>query len=163
MRAAQLLPGIQSGSDGLGGIQVRGSDNGHNLMLMDGVPVYIPFHLMGALSVYNAHTVQSAKVLKGSFPARYGRAALFCVLISILEMVIKMHGPFRQEPIFLNTQAVVEGPIIPGKSSLLIAARYLPIDILLSPSFIVGCFFNDNNEELNFNFYDLNVKMELGY
>ncbi|MEM6376969.1 MAG: TonB-dependent receptor [Bacteroidota bacterium] len=156
LRAAQLLPGIQSGSDGLGGIQVRGSDNGHNLMLMDGVPVYIPFHLMGALSVYNAHTVQSAKVLKGSFPARYGGR-----LSSVFDIHTrdgnKNEWSFQTGANFLNTQAVVEGPIIPGKSSILIAARYLPIDILLSPSFS-RMFFNDNNEELNFNFYDLNVK-----
>lgn len=156
LRAAQLLPGIQSGSDGLGGIQVRGSDNGHNLMLMDGVPVYIPFHLMGALSVYNAQTVQSAKVLKGSFSARYGGR-----LSSVFDIHTrdgnKREWTFQTGANFLNTQAVIEGPLIADKSSILIAARYLPVDFLLNPSFN-RIFFNDSNERLDFNFYDFNVK-----
>ena len=40
LRLARLLPGVESGADGLGGIFIRGSESGHNLVLLDGVPVY---------------------------------------------------------------------------------------------------------------------------
>ena len=158
VRAAQLLPGIQGGTDGLGGVQVRGSDNGHNLMLMDGVPVYIPFHLMGALSVYNAQTVQSTRVLKGSFSAKYGGR-----LASIFD--IRTRDGNKQEwqaqlgGNFLNAQAVIEGPIVPERSSLLIGARYLPNGFLLKNS-ISRIFFNDDNDNIDFDFHDINLKWD---
>ncbi|MEJ2258842.1 MAG: carboxypeptidase-like regulatory domain-containing protein, partial [Woeseiaceae bacterium] len=40
IRTAQLLPGVQTGADGFGGMYVRGGDVGQNLVLLDGVPVY---------------------------------------------------------------------------------------------------------------------------
>lgn len=47
LRGAQLLAGVNSGIDGLGGLQVRGGDQGQNLMMLDGVTVFIPYHLLG--------------------------------------------------------------------------------------------------------------------
>ncbi len=72
LRTAQLLPGVQQGVDGAAGLHIRGGDPGHNLMLLDGVPVYIPFHLLGIYSIYNSSIVKSAKLVKGRYSARYG-------------------------------------------------------------------------------------------
>ncbi|MEO6132144.1 MAG: secretin and TonB N-terminal domain-containing protein, partial [Saprospiraceae bacterium] len=38
-RVADFIPGIHTGTDGVGGIHVRGGANDQNLILMDGVPV----------------------------------------------------------------------------------------------------------------------------
>ncbi|HHS95826.1 MAG TPA: hypothetical protein ENJ45_04485, partial [Phaeodactylibacter sp.] len=72
VQLAATLPGVQSAADGFGGLYVRGGEAGQNLMLLDGVPVYNPGHLLGIFSVYNSDAIRSAHLLKGSFPARYG-------------------------------------------------------------------------------------------
>ena len=46
LRAIQMLPGVQTGPDGFGGIYVRGGSSGHNLMMLDGAPIYNPLHLL---------------------------------------------------------------------------------------------------------------------
>src|SRR5690606_35244361 len=40
MKTIQLLPGVQSGSEGSSGLYVRGGGPDQNLILIDGVPVY---------------------------------------------------------------------------------------------------------------------------
>ena len=52
LKTAQLLPGIQSGSEGTSGLFVRGGSPDQNLILLDGVPVYNANHLFGFFSVF---------------------------------------------------------------------------------------------------------------
>ena len=40
LKVLQLLPGVQSGTEGTAGLYVRGGSPDENLMLLDGVPVY---------------------------------------------------------------------------------------------------------------------------
>ncbi|MFT7603251.1 MAG: hypothetical protein ACI8VT_000818, partial [Saprospiraceae bacterium] len=159
VRASQLLPGIQGGVDGLGGVRVRGGESGQNLMLMDGVPVYIPYHLLGVYSVYNSSTVNSAQLLKGSFSARYGGR-----LSSVYDVRIKegnkegWHGEAAVN--LVNGKLLIEGPILKGKGSMLVAGRYAPNGFLLNPEFKRIYFQLDGEEgELSSTFNDLNIKM----
>lgn len=163
VRAAQLLPGVQSGVDGLGGIQVRGGESGHHLMLLDGVPVYIPYHLLGAFSIYNASTVQSAKLFKGMIPARYGgRLSSFFDVRTREGNQYKWHAEAGIS--LLNGKVLVEGPLKKaqedghGGSSMLLAGRYSPQVDLLSP-IIDETFFEHSYGNLNSTFYDLNLKL----
>ncbi len=47
LKVLQLLPGVQSGSEGSSGLYVRGGGPDQNLILLDGVPVYNASHLFG--------------------------------------------------------------------------------------------------------------------
>ena len=47
IKAIQLLPGIQSGTEGSSGLYVRGGGPDQNLILLDGIPVYNVNHLFG--------------------------------------------------------------------------------------------------------------------
>ncbi|NJN76913.1 MAG: TonB-dependent receptor [Saprospiraceae bacterium] len=47
LKMVQLLPGVQSGSEGSSGFHVRGGSPDQNLILLDGVPVYNASHLFG--------------------------------------------------------------------------------------------------------------------
>ena len=44
LKVIQLLPGVQSGTEGTSGIYVRGGGPDQNLFLLDGVPVYNASH-----------------------------------------------------------------------------------------------------------------------
>ncbi|RMD70896.1 MAG: hypothetical protein D6818_08510, partial [Bacteroidetes bacterium] len=64
VRATHLLPGVQTGADGADGIHVRGGNYEQNLVLLDGVPIYNPFHAFGAFSIFNSHAIRQATFVK---------------------------------------------------------------------------------------------------
>lgn len=72
LKAVQLLPGVQSGTEGLSGLYVRGGGSDENLILLDGVPVHSPGHLLGIISAFQEDAVKEAVMRKGAFPARFG-------------------------------------------------------------------------------------------
>lgn len=72
LRAVEVLPGVISTSDFSAAFNVRGGAADQNLILLDGIPLYNPFHLGGVFSVFNADMVERAELLAGGFPARYG-------------------------------------------------------------------------------------------
>ena len=50
---AQMLPSMQTSSELDAGIHIQGCDHQHNLIALDGVPVYGVSHLLGLFSVFN--------------------------------------------------------------------------------------------------------------
>lgn len=72
LRAVEVLPGVVSTSDFSSSFNVRGGSADQNLILLDGIPVYNPFHLGGLFSVFNADMVERSELLAGGFPAQYG-------------------------------------------------------------------------------------------
>lgn len=72
LRAIEVLPGVVSTSDFSSAFNVRGGSADENLILLDGLPIYNPFHLGGLFSVFNADMVKRAELLSGGFGAQYG-------------------------------------------------------------------------------------------
>lgn len=158
VRFAALQPGIQTGTDGFGGVHVRGGNADQNLFLLDGVPVYSPSHAVGMLSIFDSPAIRSASVYKGGFPARYGGR-----LSSVFDIRMKEGNSkaFQTEAGLglLSAKLAVEGPIDKESSSFFISGRRT----LLDP-WIKG-FTSYVNQEAgkdgfsNYAFYDLNGKM----
>ena len=72
IRVVQLLPGVVSRNDFNTGLNVRGGEADQNLVLLDGFPIYNPFHLGGLFSTFMDATVGGIELLSGAFPARFG-------------------------------------------------------------------------------------------
>ena len=72
VRTVQLLPGVTARNDFNTGLTVRGGEADQNLVLLDGFPLYNPFHLGGLFSTFMDATVGSIELLTGAFPSRYG-------------------------------------------------------------------------------------------
>ena len=53
LRFIRLLPSVQTGSEIDAGIHIQGCDHGHNLISIDGTPIYGASHLLGIFSVFN--------------------------------------------------------------------------------------------------------------
>ncbi|HEU0051681.1 MAG TPA: TonB-dependent receptor, partial [Longimicrobium sp.] len=51
---------------------VRGGSADQNLILLDGFPIFNPFHLGGLFSVFNSDVISRAELLSGGFGAEYG-------------------------------------------------------------------------------------------
>lgn len=158
MRIAQLLPGVQTGADGFGGLHVRGGNADQNLVLLDGVPVYNPDHMMGIFSIFNTAAVKNTKFYRGSIPARYGGRASSVMDVRTREGNSKKWGGGAAFD-FISGKAFLEGPFAKGKGSLLFTGRLTHSDILLT-ELGKNIFFNEiDSVENNYEFYDLNAKM----
>ena len=72
IRAVEVLPGVVSTSDFTASFNVRGGSADQNLILLDGVPIFNPFHLGGIFSVFNADMVGRVELSSGGFPAEHG-------------------------------------------------------------------------------------------
>ena len=122
-RAMDFIPGVHTGTDGFGGIHVRGGANDQNLILMDGVPVYHPNHLLGVVSVFNYQVLQQASVYKANFPSRFsGR------LSSVMDVRTR-EGNIHDWSVSGNIAAseiglMTEGPIVKDKVGILLSGRF---------------------------------------
>jgi hypothetical protein len=84
----QTLPGVTTTGDRGGQLFVRGGTPADNLVLVDGTPIYQPFHILGFFSVFPEELVSTADFYPGGFGARYhGRTS------SVLDVRIRDGDP----------------------------------------------------------------------
>ncbi|HOS46368.1 MAG TPA: TonB-dependent receptor [Paludibacter sp.] len=162
VKALQLLPGVQAGSEGSTGMYVRGGGPDENLFLLDGIPVYNVNHMAGFFSVFNPDAVKNVILYKGNFPARFGGR-----LSSVVDVRMndgddkKIHGNVSVGAI--SSKINIEGPIIKEKTTFNISARRTYSDLLLQPVIWMGMAQNFTDEEgrltAGYYFYDLNAKV----
>jgi hypothetical protein len=163
VKALQLLPGVQSGSEGSTGMYVRGGGPDENLFLLDGIPVYNVNHMAGFFSVFNPDAVKNVTLYKGSFPARFGGR-----LSSVIDVRMndgndkEIHGNVSVG--LISSKINIEGPIIKEKTTFNISARRTYSDLLLQPilMFAADETFDENNDgsmSAGYYFYDLNAKI----
>ncbi len=72
LRTVQLLPGVTARSDFTAGYNVRGGESDQNLVLLDGIPVYNPFHFGGLFGTFLEPTVGEVTLHVGGFSAEHG-------------------------------------------------------------------------------------------
>ena len=89
IRAVEVLPGVNTVSDFSAAFNVRGGSADQNLILLDKVPIFNPFHLGGFFSVFNADMVRRAELRSGGFSPEYGGR------VSSVLLVESDHGDGR--------------------------------------------------------------------
>ena len=77
IKVLQLLPGVQSTSEGATGFSVRGGSADQNLIILDEATVYNASHLMGFFSVFNNDAVKNVTLVQGRYSCCLWRKALF--------------------------------------------------------------------------------------
>jgi hypothetical protein len=93
LRAVEVLPGVISTSDFSSAFNVRGGSADQNLILLDGFPIYNPFHLGGLFSVFNSDVVARAELFSGGFGAEYGgRVSSVLTVESTTEAPARLEG-----------------------------------------------------------------------
>lgn len=130
VKAAIMLPGVQTVGEGASGFNVRGGSVDQNLILLDGAPIFNSSHLFGFFSVFNQDVVDDFTLYKSGIPAEFGGR-----VSSVLDVTTR--GGNRKEftaalgvsPI--TSRAYVEGPLINERTSFLLAVRTTYSDWLL--------------------------------
>ena len=123
------LPGVVTTGDTGGQLYVRGGTPSQNLVLVDGAPVFQPFHAVGFFSAFPEDVVGSVDLYAGGFGVRYnGRVS------SVLDVTTRSGNTRRVAaageagPFVVGGR--VEGPIRRGASSYLVSARTSIIETL---------------------------------
>ncbi|MDZ4204838.1 MAG: TonB-dependent receptor [Bacteroidales bacterium] len=150
MKAVQLLPGIQRGNEGTGGLFVRGGGYDQNLIILDDAIVYNANHLFGFFSLFNGDAIKDVKIIKGGFPARYGGR-----LSSVLDITMKEgnmeHYAGEAGIGLISSRFTIEGPIKKQRASFLLSGRRTYLGQALTP-------FMPEEGKFGYYFYDLNAK-----
>lgn len=125
------LPGVVSTGDRGGNLFVRGGEPTQNLVLLDGIPIYQPFHLIGFYSAFPSDLVQRADLYAGGYGARFaGR------LSSVLDVAV-VNGNKKQfrasasaSPFITGLQ--IDGPVVDDRASLVFSLRQSVVEEVAS-------------------------------
>ena len=116
------LPGIVSLGDRGGQLFVRGGEPTQNLVMIDRMLIYQPFHVLGFYSAFPGDILNRSDIYAGGFGSRYGGR-----LSSVLDVLTRsgnnrsFAGAVGLSPFISSVR--LEGPIIPRRVSLLASVR----------------------------------------
>ncbi len=161
IKALQLLPGVQSGTEGFTGFYVRGGGPDENLFLLDGIPLYNVNHLAGFFSVFNPDAIKNVTLYKGNFPARFGGR---------LSSVVDVHmNDGNNERIkgnlsigAISSKINMDGPINKGKTTFNFSARRTYGDLIIRPAMWYAALeqgMDIGDASAGYYFYDVNAKI----
>jgi len=149
-RVLQLLPGVKASSEVSSGLYIRGGSADQNLVLLDGVIVYNPFHLGGFLSTFNPDALLNVQLMKGAFPAEYGGR-----LSSVIEMTMKegTKEKFMGKGgvSLISSKLTLQGPLT-DDMTFMVSGRRMYLDILI---WLAG----GSSKTPRYYFYDFNTKL----
>ncbi|MCH7939890.1 MAG: TonB-dependent receptor [Candidatus Marinimicrobia bacterium] len=127
-RTLQLMPGVRATNDFSSALVVRGGSPDENLILLDGIEVYNPFHLGGIFSTFNTDALAEAEFMAGGFPSPYGNRNSSVLEITSKEGNSKGGRFFKNSQLgrywnlsqaqgeisLLSSKLLLEGPILNG-------------------------------------------------
>ena len=152
IKAIQMLPGVQSTSEGSSGFSVRGGSPDQNLILLDEAIVYNASHLLGFFSVFNNDAIKDVTLYKGDIPASSGGR-----LSSLLDIRMKDGNQKNFSAAggisTISSRLTLEGPLDKDRTSFLVAGRRTYVDLFLPFA---------KNKDIRDNilyFYDFNAKI----
>ncbi len=150
IKSLALLPGVRSEGDGGGGFEVRGGNSSQNRVVIDGITLYNPAHVMGIFSTFNDNAIASATLFKGPIPAQFGEASSAVLETGLAPGDMNDYHASLTVGI-LAAKLRAEGPIVKDKLSFAVDARRSYVDAFLK---IVPKY-----RSTIMNFYDVSAKL----
>lgn len=142
-------PEVTATGDRGGRLYIRGGTPSQNLVLVDGTPIYKPFHIVGFYSAFPGNLVASTDFYAGGFSAEHtGRIS------SVMDVQLRsgntgeVQGQGGVGPFLASAR--VEGPLQKGRKSFLVNVRHSLIEEA-GPSLL--------GEETPYRFYDVTAKL----
>ncbi len=123
LRAVERLPGI-SEADGRGALHVRGGAVDEMSIMLDGLELYRPFHLLdrgGLVSAIDSRNLAAVELLAGAFPAEYGGSMSGVVEMDTIPPVGRTHAELAYTT--NDARLAGQGRFGDGNGQWLVAAR----------------------------------------
>jgi len=149
IKSLQTLPGVSTVGEGASGFNVRGGRVDQNLILQNGGQLFNASHVLGFFSAFNPDLTDNFTLYKGNIPAQYGGR-----ISSVLDVSLR-EGDYERYKVtgglgLVASRLVVEGPIIPDKTTFIIGGRASYSNYLLKRAK------NEDVRKSSANFHDLN-------
>jgi len=155
-QALQWMPGIQRAGELTGGLVVRGGQSDHNLYLLDGAPVYHPWHAFNVVSTFQTETFKNMSLYRDAFPAEHGGR-----LSAVLDAEMRDGSQAALQGVaalsLLSGRVVLEGPLR-DDLSFMVAARRSYIDQIAGSRHPVEQGGVRDTLRTGYFFYDLSAK-----
>ncbi len=126
------MPGIVSTGDRGGQLFIRGGEPWQNLVEIDGMTLYQPFHILGFYSAFPAEIINRTDIYAGGYGSRFSGRISSVIDVSTRTGNNRRFGGTASLSPFVSA-AHIEGPIIPGKVSLLGSVRQSVIQQGIEP------------------------------
>lgn len=124
-----LIPGVQNVSFGQQGLTIRGGSPDQNYVLIDGIPVYNTYHILGLFSIFNSSNISTIHLHKDAFPSKNTNR-----LSSVIDVNLKNGNKTKlsgeADIGLLSSGLFINGPIIKNKLSFSLSARRTYADLL---------------------------------
>lgn len=151
------------------GIRIRSSEEENSLIMMDGIPVYDPYHFYNIFSPFNGQYFSSVNLYKNNMPVNYGGRIDGLIELSSTKGV-------KGTRLILDTDLLLTslaGEMQITKNISLAAGGRISHTRMLNGSFrdsstttVPGRFRNENewtsSQEPAFSFYDVNLGLNAG-
>lgn len=120
----QVLPGVVFTGDQGGQLYIRGGSSIQNLVLLDGMMLFNPFHSIGLFSVFETDIIQSTDVYTGGFGAEYG-GRLSSVMNIQTRDGNKKHAAGKVALNSFGATFLLEGPLKKSSDSSELSVSYI--------------------------------------
>ncbi len=108
IRQISSLPGVSQGMEGTQALFVRGSPNGSNSIIFDGVPMNGSSHLFGIISSIPSGIVENSRFFPGGISSSYGNMSSAIIDIQRINVAReKQRGILSISPYLLGFQSVL--------------------------------------------------------
>lgn len=145
----QTVPGVVLPGDRGGQFHIRGGAEDQNLVMLDGLPVYAPLHILSFFSAFPEEVIDGVDLYTGGFGAEYGGR-----MSSVMDVSARngnkqnLAGAAAIAPFLSGVR--IEGPLVPGKVSVLLSGRRSLVEELTPDLF---------GERMGYRFGDLFAKI----
>ena len=126
------LPGVVSTGDRGGQLFIRGGEPSQNLLQLDGMMLYQPFHILGFYSAFPSDILNRSDIYAGGYGAKFGER-----VSSVIDVWTRdgnkrrLAGGAALSPFVSSIN--LEGPLIPNKVSFLVSGRTSLLEQGLEP------------------------------
>lgn len=121
-RALDAMPGVTPVASGVPYYMVRGIPPGNVGYFLDGVRVPLLFHVFFGPAVIHPGLIGTVELVRGAYPARYGRYAGAIVSADLASPQRELGGEASVR--LADAGALVEAPFAEGRGTAIVAGRY---------------------------------------
>lgn len=135
-RAIQMLPSVAAASDFSSALYVRGGSPDQTMVLLDGAPIFNPYHLAGLFSAIDPDAISTIELLPGGMPAAEGDRASGVVKVWTRDGGrdrVRGHGALG----LVSSRFGVDGPL-PTDGTYLVSVRRTYFDLMTRGAYELG-------------------------
>ena len=157
LHGLRWIPGVQRAGASASGLVVRGGAPDQNLFLLDGAPVYHPWHAFSLVSTFHSEAFKNVRLYRGSFPAEYG-GRLSAVLDAEMKDGNRSNISTTVALGALSARALLEMPLN-DRWSYMVSARRSYIDRIIGTTHLVESGGVQDTMRTGYYFLDLSSKV----